>query len=181
LSDIEAPGAPFSSLSMLARLRRSRRAGMLGRGMAVAAGWAAAAGAYFALAGSPLAWAAAPAVGLTLALGAIAVQQRRGSAYRAIAVDAGGNWMLADDSGWRRLRPRRIWRSPLGWLTLQGDLAPPPGRLHRPVRATVTVWSDSLDARDWRLLRIAAAWTEQRGEGLLVSPQARDPRLGNPA
>jgi len=30
-------------------------------------------------------------------------------------------------------------------------------------------------------VRIAAAWTEQREDGLLVRPQARDPRLGYPA
>lgn len=163
---------------MLAHLRPSRRAGLLGHCIALAAGWAAAAGTWFALAGSPLAWPAAPAAGLGLALGAIVCQRRARQPFRALAVDAGGNWALADHQGWRRFRPRHIWHSPLGWLTLQGDLAPPPGRPRAPARATLTVWADSLEAREWRQLRMAVAWTEQRGEGLLVAPQARDPRLG---
>mgnify|MGYP001041340364 FL=1 len=166
---------------MLAHLRPSRRAGLLGHCIALAAGWAVAVGTWFALAGSPLAWAAAPAAGLGLALGAIGCQRRARQPFRALAVDAGGNWSLADRHGWRRFRPHRIWRSPLGWLTLQGDLAPPPGRHQPPARATLTVWADSLDAGEWRQLRLAVAWTEQRGEGLLVAPQARDPRLGTPA
>lgn len=166
---------------MLARLRPSRRARLLARGIALAAGWAAGAGAGFTLAGSPLAWVIAPAVGLGLALGAVGVQRRTRHPYCAVAVDAGGNWSLADRQGWRRFRPRRIWRSPLGWLTLHGDLAPPPGGFQPPRPATLTVWADSLDGRAWRRLRMAAAWTEQRGEGLLVPAGARDPRLGSPA
>ncbi len=166
---------------MLAHLRPSRRAGLLGHCIALAAGWAAGAGAWFVLAGSPLAWVAAPAAGLGLALGAIGFQRRARPPFRAVAVDAGGNWSLADQHGWRGFRPDHIWHSPLGWLTLQGDLAPPPGRLRPAVRATFTVWADSMEAREWRRLRMAAAWTEQRGEGLLLAPQARDPRLGAPA
>ncbi len=148
--------------------------------MIAAAGFAAAACAYFALAGSPLAWGAAPLAGAGLSLTAVALQRRNRPLYQAVAVDAGGNWMLADGGAWRRFSPRRMWRSPFGWLTLQGDLAPPPGHPAGAVRAALTVWSDSLDPFAWRQLRIAAAWTAQRGEGMLVSPAARDPRLGHP-
>ncbi len=182
MSDVRVSGAQFSGLAMLANLRRSRRAGVAGRCIAGSAGLAAALAAYFALAGGGLASMAAAAIGLLAFLVFDALQRRSlAPGYRAVAVDAGGNWMLADAEGWRRFRLQRIWRSPLGWLTLEGSLAPAPGRAGMPRTARLTIWPDSLSAGEWRAVRIAAAWTEQREDGLLVRPQARDPRLGYPA
>ncbi|VCU72107.1 hypothetical protein PIGHUM_04203 [Pigmentiphaga humi] len=152
---------------------------MLARGIALAATLSAAVFAAFLLDGAflPISLLAAVGVGLAVA----GQRSVRRSAWHAVAVDAGGNWMLSGAAGWRRFRPLRIWRSPLGWLTLQGELAPLPRQGQGPVRVTVTIWADSVEPQAWRMLRIAAAWTEQRGMGLLVSPQARDPRLENPA
>jgi hypothetical protein len=116
-------------------------------------------------------WSLAVGAGLALMLCALALAPK--SPFHSVAVDAGGNWALADERGWHEFSVRRIWTSPLGWLTLAGRLSSPEGR---GAPARLTLWADSVPPADWRALRIAAAWTRQRGEGLLVPASARDPR-----
>jgi hypothetical protein len=116
-------------------------------------------------------------VGLLLTLCALVFSSAfsEKASFHTVAVDAGGNWALADRLGWHEFSVFRIWVSPLGWLTLSGELAGGPGQGRR-ARAQLTIWADSVSPADWRSLRIAANWTRQRGEGLLMPASARDPR-----
>lgn len=169
-----------TGLPVHARLQRSRCAWRLELAAVLVSGGASALGAWWALAGGLAAWAAMLLIALAMFVQLYRLSLRD-RVCKGVAVDAGGNWAVNTASGWVRFVPDRIWRSPLGWMTLQGKVHALPGAGRSTVPSstlTFTLWYDSVCATDWRLLRVAANWTTQRGQGLLLRPEAQDPRLG---
>jgi hypothetical protein len=166
---------------------------LLGRLISASAALTAAGAVYLSMGRGFDAWSAALGVA---ALGALAWRYRPVGPGRttAVSVDAGGNWALAGVHGWSRFTPERICISPLGWMSMQGTLRPlgavPPQvvssgatrvrQFRQPHQASFTIWFDSVSPAEWRSLRVAAYWSMQRNDPLLVSHAARDPRLEHP-
>ena len=165
--------AAFAGLQVHTSLVPSLRAETLGRLATVAASAAGAVSLYWGLLaagfGQAIAWIVALAAAAAGMVAASRSSRSLPMRFSALAIDAGGHWHLQSAGGWLHFVPHSISVSPLGWMSLDGDV--------RQGRVRLAIWSDSVPTPVWRRLRVAAGWLAQRPDGLVVPASAVDPRL----